>query len=199
MASPPAGYVEATYITQPLNGTRQSTFVIGWDVAAFLTKTPLQMANDCLNHIRAVGCPWASTVVNQDWITVGVRITKMLETGPLLGEVISPVTGTRAKSSLPPNTSVLVRKSTDAGGRRNRGRIFMPSTYLDETLVPNTGIIPNTELLTLQSTINSWVIGADTAGYKPVIYHTEAPYTPTPVRDMSAVSLLATQRRRMRK
>jgi hypothetical protein len=49
----------------------------------------------------------------------------------------------------------------------------------------------------------TWVLGffpaITTAGFPQVILHSEAPFTPTPVSSYEVQSLMATQRRRMRK
>lgn len=52
----------------------------------------------------------------------------------------APTAGTNAMSSLPPNCAILLRKITGVGGRRNRGRVYLPF-MLNEGEVDETGAI----------------------------------------------------------
>lgn len=108
------------------------------------------------------------------------------------------VTGGDADGSLPQNCSVLVQKLTALGGRRNKGRFYVPG--LSETDVDNTGAILTTPLAAWNTAVNNLQLGLESDSFldRLVIFHSTAPLTPTIVSDLRVDGRIATQRRRLR-
>lgn len=114
--------------------------------------------------------------------------------------------GDRTMDSLPPNVSALVKKSSNRGGRRGRGRMYLPWALADAD-VGDTGVIGTTPLGNLQTEVsNFWQALED--GISPV--ETAAMYllhdsegstpagSPNKVTALTLQSVIATQRRRVR-
>lgn len=109
-----------------------------------------------------------------------------------------PVTGGNAAGVLPQNCAVLVKKVTSLGGRRNRGRFYVPG--LSETDVDSTGTILTTPLANWGTAVNNLQLGLESDSFldRLVIFHSSAPLTPTIVADLDVDRKIATQRRRLR-
>lgn len=110
--------------------------------------------------------------------------------------------GTVSGTFLPQNCAALIRKQTALGGRRNRGRMFLPYC-LAEADVDNIGNLTSTRINALNTQFDSVMSGLDGLGVTPVVLHTLEPIgvtpLPTPITSMTADPRLATQRRRLRR
>jgi len=99
---------------------------------------------------------WKATTDTEVAIT---RTTTLLGDGTstfTTGESTSaPVFGTDNISGTPPNTACLMKLTTGLGGRRNRGRMFLPS-MLSRTDVNEMGSIASGKVLTLQAAADVW-------------------------------------------
>lgn len=101
-----------------------------------------------------------------------------------------------------PNSSLLVRKTTASGGRRNRGRMYIPGLAIRDLVSPAGQVDSSfladfqTNLDTFQSTLEA---GTGLPGVTDlVLLHSEAPTAATTIVSLSAQTMLATQRRRLR-
>lgn len=108
--------------------------------------------------------------------------------------------GASGSTYFPPNTAMLIKKQTAAGGRRNRGRMFMPFV-VPESGADNSGQIDPAFLSGRQAAATAWLGSLTTITNvgNMVILHSEGPSTPTTVTGLSVDPLLATQRKRMRR
>lgn len=106
--------------------------------------------------------------------------------------------GLRAANSLPNNCATLVKKTTALGGRRNRGRMFVPG--LAEGDVDNVGALSAGFLLTAQT--QAELIRTNLSGLTEVdsvvLLHQSAPFDPTVITALVPDLRIGTQRRRMR-
>lgn len=107
--------------------------------------------------------------------------------------------GTGVQLPPPNNCAILIRKRTNLGGRRNRGRLYLPPYPLGEDNVDASGAINEAQRASLAITVNNW-LGTPARG---VILHDAvlAPGVtpvPTPITQYVVQGRLATQRRRMR-
>lgn len=156
------------------------------------------------------GLEWLSDL----WLAAIVSsLAETVESGPYSlavgqdgGDPITyeyPATNAGDSSSFPmwPNTSVLIRKDTAAGGRRNRGRMYVPGFALRSLVTPAGLIDPayladfNTNLATFLATVNAGT------GFNPTnlgVLHSEPPSAPAVITSLVAQSKVATQRRRLR-
>ena len=120
---------------------------------------------------------------------------------PITTNVPMGISGLDGDFPLPPNTALLIKKSTGTGGRRGRGRMFIPGFSLFGQIDP-AGVIGSTRLGELQTATTDWYEGLldDTVdpALPPVLFHATAPFTPSPILTLSVDSKVATQRRRLR-
>jgi len=113
--------------------------------------------------------------------------------------------GSEVGQKLPQNCALLVRKNTALGGRRNRGRYFLPG-ILNEAQVTATGIVDPGSVAIYQTQQGLFLADlADGLGGVPsipmVLLHSQGLSVvpePTPVTTLSVDNLIATQRRRLR-
>jgi hypothetical protein len=115
---------------------------------------------------------------------------------------IAPLAGNTGTTLVPNNTAFLVKKSTALGGRRNRGRMYIPSPL--ETDVDNTGNVAALTITNLNTKLALLMPGGaiHTAfGFlgDPVVLHETGSQTPAVVTDLACLAKVATQRRRMRR
>jgi hypothetical protein len=117
-------------------------------------------------------------------------------------EVERSVTSTSTKLGMPPNTAYLTRKVTGLGGRRNRGRFYMPG--VSEIDVDNTGLLTPTHRTNYQTSVNNWftqnLAGPEIASH--ALFH-DTPegvpgVAPTDILSLNVQGKVATQRRRLR-
>jgi hypothetical protein len=107
--------------------------------------------------------------------------------------------GGGAFNALPQNVSLLIEKLASIGGRRNRGRFYVPG--INELDILSNGAVDPTARTAWQTGANNFYLGFDSAVNvgDPVILHTLAPFTPTVVDQFVVDPVCATQRRRLRR
>lgn len=103
--------------------------------------------------------------------------------------------GGAAATTVPPNVALLVRKNTASGGRKNRGRMFVPGIV--EGNVDQSGDMDGTVLGNWQTALDDFLDGLDTAQHTMVLLHGDDT-DPTTVTSLTAQVRVATQRRRLR-
>jgi len=112
-------------------------------------------------------------------------------------EVASGAVGGANASSLEPQVAVLATKNTARGGRKGRGRMFIPG-YEDTTLnsdgTVNSGVFAN-----IQDDLDSWLTAFSDATVPLVLLHNDPADDPDEITSISLQLLGATQRRRLRK
>lgn len=114
------------------------------------------------------------------------------------GEHFESVAGSTTGEALPPNVALLVKKRTALGGKRNRGRLYIPG--IDEDTVDTAGVIDPTALVAMQADVTAWLADMVTNSTGMRILHTEPPGEPTiAVTSLVLDGRAATQRRRLRR
>jgi hypothetical protein len=110
----------------------------------------------------------------------------------------SPAAGTSSAGGAAPNCAVLVRKLTAAGGRRGRGRMYVPGP-------PDGSVNPNGDLSTAYKTTCTTQVNALLSNMVAlvqvdacVLFHDTSPFTPTTITSLEVQNKIATQRRRLR-
>lgn len=124
--------------------------------------------------------------------------------GTLTGPVTAPGTITSSPSAgvgatLPQNCTCLIRKTTTRGGREGRGRSYVPACMFQEGDVSAVGVILNTVVTNMQTRINAF-LNLMAAGDFPVhLLHSDVLTSPDVVSSCQFQSVIATQRRRLRR
>lgn len=95
----------------------------------------------------------------------------------------------------PPNTAILVTKNTALGGRKGRGRMYLPGVFSANT--SNSGIVDAALVTNIQNDWNDFRNALEAAGQDMVLLHGDTT-APTIITSLSVQARLATQRRRLR-
>jgi len=125
-------------------------------------------------------------------------VTTMLGSGPVTVETGTPVSGTNALAPPPNNCAILVRKNTSFGGRRNRGRMFLPPAFVAETDILPNGVISNTAVTAMNGHMASLLSAMALQDLTPKLFHSDGA-AGTTIDSMTVQARLATQRQRMRR
>lgn len=118
---------------------------------------------------------------------------------PVIGTWTQKARGLLSLGSVPVNNALLVHKRTSRGGRRGRGRLFMPWT-LDKDSVNEVGLVETNALSARQTAFNKWMTELGTQSSPMVLLHGSGASSPGPpdvVTSLQCVNLIGTQRRRL--
>jgi hypothetical protein len=107
-----------------------------------------------------------------------------------------PRSGGSGTVSAPPNVAFLIEKNTALGGRRNRGRFYMPG--VPEAGVADNGFVETTTLGNLTTGAADFLARIQAEVLQMVVLHT-GPSLPTVVTSLTPDPQVATQRRRLRR
>lgn len=123
-------------------------------------------------------------------------------TGSIYEEVRLAVGGV-GTPALPPNVAALVRKTSDIGGRRGRGRMFVPG--IPEGSVDSNGGLSTGYRTTLGNAMEAFRLALVALTLPAVLLHDGpsagggAEPAPTPIVTMTVTGAVATQRRRLKR
>lgn len=96
-----------------------------------------------------------------------------------------------------PNLAILVRKRTTLGGRRNRGRFYLPFMASEDDVAEG-GFLLATPLADTQAACDDFMTELNTRDCPMFLLHADGG-SPTPVVQLEVQRQCATQRRRMRR
>jgi hypothetical protein len=146
------------------------------------------------------------TIIDTSVVLSGVRVSLGTDGGDdIIGFTTTNVPGTQAGSSHPPNVATLVHKRTARGGRRGRGRWFLPWCR-GESDTDEAGLWTPSSLTTMQNACNNFLAELSVRNMPMVLLHSPqdpanenstAPGVPTPVIALEVDPLVSTQRRRL--
>lgn len=190
----PIGYVDA-WIRYSLAGDLEPMYThLGYRV-----DTPPFDQADADALILEMQAALDGTCTNQYTLDGGFVLVGQ-DGGDLRFDVTSSRLGALGGSAIAQNTAVLVRKNTGLGGRRNRGRMFLPGVTV--SFVAANGTITAANVTTLQTAVNllhSPALFAASNVDAMALFHETPPTTPTIVNSLDVQNLVATQRRRLRR
>lgn len=138
--------------------------------------------------------------------TMGVRLTIGQDGGDnLIVFVPSGLNGTSTDDKLPQNCALLVAKNSGIGGRKNRGRFFIPG-ILAESSVNDVGVIGSGTVTSFQGFADNMLtdltagVGGNPSVPMYILHNDTGPSTiaPTAVSSLSVSATISTQRRRLR-
>lgn len=116
--------------------------------------------------------------------------------GRLVFEYFFDADGDEAELPLPNNTAYLLQKRSEEGGRRGRGRMFVPGVPASD--VTGAGVLASTRIAALTTRAAQFLSDLEDLGTPMVLFHSVAPFDPTPVILLTPAQKVATQRTRMR-
>lgn len=193
----PVGYGEATFVFNLDGDGQDMTFSLGFRAEPFsdnigaLGTAASEIVSEWISAFAAVGgdliAGWTAT-------KAVIRLNSTA-TGIVLSEIPINVVGTDPGVTVPNILAVLVRKGTGLGGRKNRGRMFVPPFQFDEAAVDNNGVLAAPNVTDLQARWDAFntAIGTDSM---PVLLHSDPLDTPTDIGDFTVRPRLHRQTRR---
>lgn len=186
----PPGYAEVTYKGLPAPGYREFMTSVGYVVASLSQADVDDMAEGWAALPAVMGAP---TTASTTGITVKVGTSD--PSAPITFESGETGVGGGSATMMPPNVSFLIGKTTNLGGRKGRGRNFLP--WVREDKVDNVGTIDSTYRSDLQDAWVALIEGQEALiGGDAVLLHGDST-APSPVVAWSVQSVVSTQRRRL--
>lgn len=186
----PGGYAQATLVFGGNGLANPGAVILGFDLGG--TPTPEEVA-------ESVHATWTATLllVQNESVQLEKVIAKIgpNDTGPS-GEFTGTEVGNVTGPGSPSNCTYLLKKNTALGGRKGRGRMYIPG--VTESLVGSDGVLTSATVSSLNSEAADFLGTLAFLGHTMVVLHTDAT-TPTPVTSLVADSTVATQRRRLRR
>lgn len=120
---------------------------------------------------------------------------------PIVRDIPAGVFGV-ANSGIPFNSAYLVQKRTVQGGRRNRGRLFLPGVV--DSAIGDNGVLTPSAQEDLQDAVDLWITETEAAWVAegatevyPCILHADGVGAPPVVEQFSVSGKIGTQRRRL--
>lgn len=192
----PAGYGQVAVEMRQTGMNRAAYFTWGFeggdgsdpDGDAQAIYTLLSASGRLLNVAQYV----AGWSVQRILVTVGTVL------GPFSGEHQVETVGTKPGEAAPPQVALLVRKNSALGGRKGRGRLYLPPAFVAETDITQQGTISSSPYGTLRTTVNSTLTALNASSYPVRLLHSTASPGPSAVTQWSLQQVVATQRRRIR-
>lgn len=156
-------------------------------------------AQQWANAFTAAGRPYAAANFGNHYTFVRVDATIGTSTGPIIGSFTVNTVGTLAGEEVPVNSAILMQKSTSRGGRRGRGRAYLPPAHVIEGNIGPSGTIAAVQLAAVEALYDAAYTVLDATAYPPYLLHSASEVAPDHVLSWTLSSKLATQRTRMRK
>lgn len=194
----PTGYGQVTFVFQPF-GTAQNVVITHGFHDTARGSDPTDAADDYHTVMTAAGRPFETSNIGTQWTFVRVDTVIQSPTGPLLGTHPVGVQGTLVVEALPLNCAFLVAKTTSRGGRRGRGRMFVPPMSVAEGNIGPTGVIVGASLTAQQAKWTAARTAAAAGLFPPFLLHDTSEIAPDAVNLWTLQARIATQRTRLRR
>lgn len=172
---------------------------MGWSIGvqAEPTETASDIAIDAYNSFVSAFIPSTGAML-AGWTFVGVEVTRTFAGNPDRANFGPPIIGTGGAAGQTLNSALLVNKNTGLGGRKNRGRAFVPPFNLPEGSVDQAGFIAPVDRGNQQAGYLSYVNAMEAAGLFLWLFHSDPADAPSAIVSLLVQPQVATQRRRMR-
>lgn len=142
--------------------------------------------------------------MSSDYSYLGATATIGTDTGPIAWSRTRNIAGLANIVPPPPNTSILVRKTSNRGGKRGRGRMFLPPAWVGEGSIDHLGFWTASGSL-LESYLDLMIDNLAANDLQPMLLHAPSkvnPAAPVPpptvITGFVLTSQVATQRKRLR-
>jgi len=187
----PVGYAQVNHFFDGAAAPRGAQITYGIDN----TGSSLSAADVA----SAANDAWAAT-----GLTLQVSDIRFFQTKAKLGpnstgiEAVfsDPTAGTRVQDPTTPQVTVLGIKNTALGGRKQKGRMFVPGVAEED--VDGSGIVSSAAIGSWNTAFADLLTNLSTNAIPMVLLHTDAT-APTAVTSIVLSNLASTQRRRLRK
>jgi hypothetical protein len=196
----PVGEGVATFVFSQANSSKRPTWSIGLDVGEIgIPSAIAALVRTAFTDGFSAGQrgPYHTSVMSSAWSFLGVSVMVMTTPGPIVGEEMVTVVGSLSVPPIPMNCTYLASKGTALGGRRNKGRAYLPPLNTDEGSINGGGQFEVGARQVVQDLYdNAWLqLAID--GPVRLLHHSDgAPGTP--ITSFEIGNTIATQRRRLR-
>ncbi len=196
----PIGFAHVVHSLRLVGDNEPMAVTFGVELSPDVPLAPNSVANDLHN---AFGQSWQATLGNPyKLVQTEIRFPSGDQGGFGLGIFVGDFAMANAGSFLPQNCAYLIHKRSGLGGRRHRGRCYMPG--VNDVLIDDKGLLNGTALTGVGNASEAWRIAIEAVGGvdRMVILHTipvgGVVTAPTPVTVLNVDPVIATQRRRLR-
>lgn len=186
----PFGFAQATFFMEGSGAPTGAAVTMGLDPATGLSPATVAASLELIWDTRI------SPIQIQNVDVTNIRVKFGPNTsGP---SVDRPVTlgGNLVTAQAPPNVALLVQKATGLGGKKGRGRLYLPG--IPEVEIDQGGNISGSYFASCQTAWNGFYNDLVAADIPMVLLHTGSS-DPTAVTELVVSALAATQRRRLRR
>jgi hypothetical protein len=196
----PDGFALVTLIWRWSGRLNPFTCQCGVKVENPVTPAPEQIAQDVYELSITTDNPCAPAHMFNEYSFIGVKCIENVGGDLLVGEYDHVTVGTIAgQLPLINSGTVIVSKRTGVLGRKYRGRMYPPQTYLPEGSFDAGGRTTDANIALLQAQWSAWYTAMADADYTPYLLHTEASAVPpTQITSLLVRPNMGTQRRRIR-
>lgn len=191
----PDGFAQVAIPIQHTLLARQAITTFGIDLSGFAGTDP-QAADAVMtcwiNFVQPVMD--SNTTAGPAILTVGVTGGENIVVSGILDS-----TGADSQSSAPPSVAVLVNKITARGGRRGRGRMFVPWA-VNTADVNEAGLIATAAVNNLEAAFGDFRTCLSVSDVDMVLLHNDGisdPGAPNAVTQVQVEALIGSQRRRL--
>jgi hypothetical protein len=191
----PPGYSNARFVFTCDGVVEPMGFSLG--MTSVTVGTPLALAEIARQTFKDLVWGFGDAVSNA-YTFREVQVATESEGGPVIATAFDGDVGNITAFNPPANCCILLTKITALGGRRNRGRTYIPAGWLFENEVDASGRIQPAAAGAMETRMNNWLAALTLEDVQPVLFHSSAPTTPTPIIGYAASTLIGTQRRRIR-
>jgi hypothetical protein len=196
MAIVPDNHVELQYLYTAPSGSGDGMWTVAWHTGGVTDAADDEALVDA---VEALITGQLSDLI----LLTGIRMVfgTAVPSEPIVREVAASVSGVAASGILL-NTAYVVQKRTNLGGRRNRGRLYLPGVV--DSAVGTDGTLSSGAQSDLQSAVDLWIEGTEAAllaggatSPYPCILHADGVGAPPVVQSFAVASRVGTQRRRL--
>jgi hypothetical protein len=185
----PVGTAQVTHIFSGNAVPNGAAVVYGVDNTGALTAGQVASTSHDIFKTTLLTALTASITLERTLAKLGPNATGAV------GEWSDPSTPVSADDTATPQVSYLLTKRTSVGGRKGRGRMYVPCVA--EDLVASTGVLTAPAMTALQGEADQFLADLDTAGIQMILLHNDST-VPYVVVSLEVSQRVATQRRRLR-
>lgn len=186
----PVGFAEVCARMSLAGDAEEMCCIFGID-----NEAPFAQTN--ADEVSVITGTFLRDVIGNDYTFNGCTFTVGNDGGNIVWEsVAGQGAGTTGAAQVPQNTATLFRKTSTTGGRKGRGRMYVPG--VNELVVGSNGMLTTTYVAAANADAATFIISLAISNNPMVILHEDPLDAPSVVTNLICQPKVATQRRRLR-